>query len=109
MHWLQLLLAIVFETVATSALKASDGFTRFWPGLLCAVGYSCSFYLLSLALRVVPVGIAYAIWSGVGLVLISAVAALLFKQRLDTPALIGIGLIVAGVMVLNLFSSSSTH
>ncbi|WP_394788397.1 DMT family transporter [Rhodoferax sp.] len=109
MHWLQLLLAIVFETIATTALKASDGFTRLWPSLLCVLGYSCSFYLLALALRMIPVGVAYAIWSGVGVVLISAVAVVLFKQRLDTAALVGIGLIVSGVVVLNLFSSSTPH
>jgi small multidrug resistance pump len=109
MHWLQLLLAIAFETVATTALKASDGFTRLWPSLLCVAGYSCSFYLLALALRTIPVGVAYAIWSGVGVVLISAVGVVLFKQRLDSAALVGIGLIVCGVVVLNLFSSSTPH
>lgn len=105
MHWLQLLLAIGFETGATSALKASDGFTRPLPSVLCVVGYGCSFYLLALALRVIPVGMAYAIWSGTGVVLISLVAALLFGQRLDASALVGIALIVSGVVVLNLSSS----
>ncbi|PXW99440.1 small multidrug resistance pump [Sphaerotilus hippei] len=109
MHWLQLLLAILFETAATSALKASDGFTRPGPSLLSAAGYACSFYLLAQALRVVPVGVAYAIWSGAGVVLISVVAAVLFRQRLDLPAMLGIGLIVAGVVVINLSSSASGH
>jgi len=109
MHWLQLGLAILFETVATSALKASAGFTQLGASLLCVIGYGISFYLLSQALKVVPVGVAYAIWSGAGVVLISAVGVVLFKQRLDAAALIGIALIVAGVVVLNLFSSSSPH
>jgi len=109
MHWLQLSLAIAFETVATAALKASDGFTRWQPSLLCVLGYGCSFYLLSLALRTIAVGVAYAIWSGAGVVLISLAGVLLFKQRLDLPAMLGIGLIVAGVAVLNLSSASAQH
>jgi small multidrug resistance pump len=109
MHWLQLAFAILFETVATSALKASDGFTRWGASLVCLVGYGASFYLLSQVLKVVPVGIAYAIWAGVGMVLITAVSVVLFNQRLDAAAVAGIVLIMAGVVVLNVYSSTTTH
>lgn len=103
MKWLYLAVAILAEIVATSALKSSDGFTRLLPSVVTTLGYVVSFYFLSLTLREVPVGIAYAIWSGVGIVLISIVSALLFKQHLDAPAMIGMGLIIAGVVVMNVF------
>ena len=106
MKWLYLAVAILAEIVATSALKSSDGFTRLLPSVVTTLGYVVSFYFLSLTLREVPVGIAYAIWSGVGIVLISIVSALLFKQHLDAPAMIGMGLIIAGVVVMNVFSKS---
>ena len=109
MNWLYLGLAIFCEVIATSALKASEGFTRPWPTLLLACGYGAAFYFLSLTLRSIPVGVAYAVWSGVGVVLISLVAFLLYGQRLDLAALLGIGLIVAGVIVINVFSSSVSH
>ena len=96
MKWVYLLLAIVSEVVATSALKSSESFSRLWPSVLTVVGYGVAFYLLSLTLREMPVGIAYAIWSGVGIVLVSLAAVVLFGQKLDLPALIGMGLIVAG-------------
>lgn len=108
-HWLQLGLAILTETLATASLKASDGFTRTGASALCVLGYACSFYLLSLALRVVPVGVAYAIWSGTGVALISAIGYWWFGQRLDAAALVGIGLIVAGVVVMHLFSGAASH
>lgn len=108
-NYLFLGLAILAEIVATSALKASAGFTRVWPTLLTATGYLIAFYFLSLTLRTVPVGIAYAIWSGSGIVLISLAAFVLFGQRLDFPALFGMGLIVAGVIVINVFSKSAAH
>lgn len=101
--------AIVSEVIATSALKASDGFTRPWPSVVTAVGYGVSFYLLSLALRTIAVGVAYAIWSGLGIVLIAAIGWLVFGQRLDAPALIGMGLIIAGVAVMNVFSKAAAH
>lgn len=101
--------AIVLEVVATTALKASDSFTRLGPSLLTVAGYGVSFYLMSLTLRVVPTGIAYAIWSGVGIVLISVVSWFWYRQALDIPALLGIGLIIAGVVVINLFSGSVAH
>ncbi|KDR41827.1 multidrug transporter [Caballeronia glathei] len=104
-----LAIAIVAEVVATSALRASDGFTRLIPAIVVVVGYGISFYLLSLTLRSIPVGIVYAVWSGAGIVLITLVAALLFKQIPDLPAVLGMGLIVAGVVVLNVFSKVSAH
>jgi small multidrug resistance pump len=108
-NWIYLAIAIVSETIATSALKASAGFTRPWPTLLMAVGYGVAFYCLSLTLRSIPVGIAYAIWSGAGIVLITLASWLLFGQKLDAPALLGIVLIVAGVLVMNLFSKTAGH
>lgn len=107
--WLILTLAIAAEVVATSALKASEGFTRLWPSVMVVVGYALAIYLLSLVLKAIPVGVAYAIWSGLGVVLITLVAWLVYGQRIDLPGLIGMGLIVAGVVVLNLFSSASVH
>ena len=109
MNWLYLSVAIVLEVVATSALKASDGFTRPLPSLLVVAGYSAAFYTLSLTLRTLPVGIVYAVWSGVGVVLITLVGWLWFKQELDVPAFIGIALISSGVIVLNFFSKSVVH
>lgn len=102
-------LAIVAEVIATSALKASDSFTRLLPSLVTAVGYGIAFYCLSHSMKTVPVGVGYAIWSGVGIVLITAIAWVLFKQKLDAPALIGMGLILVGVLVINIFSKSSAH
>lgn len=107
MPYVYLTIAIVAEVVATSCLKWSDGFTRLGPSIVTVVGYGIAFYFLSLTLRTVPTGIAYAIWSGVGVVLIVAVAWIFQGQRLDAPALIGIGLIVAGVLVMNLFSGTT--
>ena len=101
--------AILLEVIGTTALKASDGFSRLWPSAITAVAYGVSFYLLSLVLKTLPVGIAYAVWSGVGIVLISTVGWLYYGQRLDMPAMIGLGLIVAGVLTVNLFSKSVGH
>lgn len=107
--WLLLGLAIVAEVVGTTALKASESFTRPVPSLVVVVGYGVAFYCLSLVLKSVPVGIAYAVWSGLGIVLITAVAWLLYGQRIDTAGLIGMGLIIAGVVVLNVFSKATVH
>lgn len=107
--YLYLAIAIVAEVVGTSALKASDGFTRTWPSLIVAAGYGTAFYFLSLVLRTVPVGVAYAIWSGVGIVLIAAIGWLFMRQTLDAGAVLGIGLIVAGVAVIQLFSKAAAH
>lgn len=109
MQWLFLALAIVSEVIATSALPASEGFSRLWPSTIVAIGYGSAFYFLSLTLNTIPVGVAYAIWSGAGVVLIALIAWILYGQTLDLPALIGILLIVAGVVVLNLFSSTVPH
>ena len=105
MSYLFLAIAIVAEVIGTSALKAAEGFTRLWPSLIVVVGYGIAFYFLSLALKVIPVGIAYAIWSGVGVALITLIGWWLFKQRLDVPALAGIALIVAGLVVIQLSTS----
>ncbi|MDR9835695.1 DMT family transporter [Herbaspirillum huttiense] len=107
--YLTLAVAIVAEVIATTALKSSQGFTRLLPGIIVVLGYGVSFYCLSLTLRTMPTSVAYAIWSGVGLVLITLAAWLIHQQRLDWPAAAGIALIVAGVMVINLFSASAAH
>ncbi|MEW6694708.1 MAG: SMR family transporter [Pseudomonadota bacterium] len=107
--WLLLALAIVAEVIGTSALKASDGFTRLMPSLIVVAGYAVSFYCLSLALRHIPVGITYAVWSGLGIVLITVAAFVLYGQRIDLAGWIGMGLIVAGVLVLNVFSRATAH
>lgn len=104
-----LAVAIVAEVIATSALRAANGFSNWLPSLVVAVGYAVAFYFLSLTLKAIPVGIAYAIWSGAGIVLISIMGWVIYRQALDLPALLGMGLIVAGVLVINLFSQSSAH
>jgi len=107
--YLYLGIAIFSEVIATTALKASDGFTQWWPSVVTVVGYGVAFYCLALTLRVIPTGVAYAIWSGVGIVLISLVGWVAFKQNLDLPAVIGMALIIAGVVVINVFSASVRH
>ncbi len=109
MPYLYLSCAILAEVIATTALKSSHGFTRLGPSLVTAVGYGVAFYCLSLTLRTVPTGVAYAIWSGVGIVLIAGLEWLLRGQKLDAPALAGMALIVAGVAVMNLFSKTLPH
>jgi len=108
-NWLFLFVAIFAEVIATSSLKASAGFSRLGPSLLAVAGYGVAFYCLSLTLRTIPVGVAYAIWSGVGIVLVTLIAWLIFGQKLDLPAVAGMALIIAGVAVLNLFSKSAVH
>lgn len=108
-HWLILGVAIVSEVIATSALKAADGFTRLLPSAIVIVGYGIAFYCLSLVLRTLPVGIVYAIWSGAGVALIALVGWLIYGQALDLPAIVGMTLIVAGVVVLNVFSKTVAH
>lgn len=107
--WLFLAIAICGEVVATSALKSSQGFTRLVPSLIVVTGYAIAFYFLSLVLRTIPVGIAYAVWSGLGIVLVTGIAWVLHGQKLDAWAFVGIGLIVSGVAVLNLLSRSGAH
>ena len=105
--WLLLAIAIVAEVVGTSALKASAGFSRLVPSVVVVLGYAVAFYCLSLVLRTIPVGVAYAIWSGLGIVLITVVAWVVYDQAIDLAAVLGMGLIIAGVVVLNVFSGSA--
>ncbi|MFC5428215.1 multidrug efflux SMR transporter [Paraburkholderia sp.] len=107
--WSWLVIAIIAEVIATSALRASDSFTRIVPSAIVIVGYALAFYGLSVTLKSIPVGIVYAVWSGVGIVLITLVAMALYRQIPDLPAVLGLGLIVAGVVVLNLFSKMEAH
>jgi len=107
--WNWLVIAIIAEVIATSALRASNGFTRLVPSVIVVAGYALAFYGLGLTLRSIPVGIVYAVWSGVGIVLITIVAMVLYRQVPDLPAVLGLGLIVAGVVVLNLFSKMEAH
>ena len=107
--WILLGIAIVTEVIATSSLKVSDGFTRLWPSVVVVIGYGISFYALALTMRSLPVGVIYAIWSGLGITLVTLVGWFVFKQHLSTHALIGIGLIIAGVIVMNLSPSGTTH
>lgn len=105
--WIALGVAILAEIAGTSALKASDGMTRLWPSAIVVVGYLVAFWCMSIAIRTIPMGVAYAVWSGVGIVLITAIGWALYGQKLDAPALAGLGLIVAGVAVVNLFSRTT--
>ena len=107
--YLFLLVAICGEVAGTLSLKASDGFTRLWPSVFTVLCYVLTFYMLSLAIRTIPVGVAYAIWSGLGIVMISVLSLALFRQHLDLPAMFGMALILAGVLVINLFSRSAAH
>ncbi|MGV4877843.1 DMT family transporter [Acetobacter indonesiensis] len=105
--YLYLMGAILCEVFATSCLKACDGFTRGLPAVLSVLGYCCAFYLLSQTMKTIPTGLVYAIWSGVGIVLISVIGFVFFRQSLDLPAILGIALIMLGVLVINLFSKST--
>jgi small multidrug resistance pump len=107
--YLYLSIAIIAEVIATSALKASEGFTKLVPSSIVVVGFGVAFYCLSLVLKTLPMGVAYAIWSGLGIVLISIAGLIIFDQKLDMAAIIGIILIVSGVIVMNVFSSSVSH
>ena len=107
--WIYLTLAIFSEVMATASLKSTEGFTKLWPSVLVLVGYSAAFYFLSLTLDAIPIGVAYAIWSGVGVAAITLVSIFFFDQKIDTAGFIGIGLIVAGVIILRLFSESAVE
>ena len=109
MPYIYLAIAIVAEVIATSALKASEEFTKLIPSLIVIFGYGVAFYLLTLVLRTIPIGITYAVWSGLGIVLVAFVGATLYKQIPDVAAAIGMGLIVAGVIVINIFSKTIGH
>ena len=108
-NWLILLVAILSETIATTALKASEGFTVLIPSVVVVVGYCLSFYFLSLTLRSIPVGVAYAVWSGVGVAFVPLFGFLVYNQKLDLPAMLGILLIMTGVVVMFSFSDSMSH
>jgi small multidrug resistance pump len=107
--YVYLLLAIVFEIIATTFLKKSEGFSKVWPSIITVIGYSAAFYFLSLTLKQIPVGVTYAIWSGVGIIFITIIGIVVFKQIPDLPAIAGIILIIIGVMIINLFSKMGTH
>ena len=109
MGYLYLAIAIIAEVAATSALKASEEFTKLIPSLIVVIGYGVAFYLLTLVLRTIPLGIAYALWAGVGIILVALLGAILYKQIPDLPAAIGIVLIVGGVVVINVFSKTVGH
>lgn len=109
MHQVHLVLAIVFEVIGTSLLKQADGFTKLWPTLGTVASYAATFYFLGLALKVIPMGIAYAVWSGLGIVLIAIIGLIMFGQKLDFWAILGLGLILAGVVVINVLSRSVPH
>lgn len=108
-HYLYLIFAIIAETIGTSALQASAQFTRLWPSVLVVLAYGLSFYLLAQTLRVMPVGVVYALWSGLGIVLIAGIGYAVFGQKLDLAAMIGIGMILCGILVIHLFSGTATH
>ena len=109
MDYLYLCVAIIAVVIATSALKTSEGFSKFVPSIVVVAGYGAAFYFLSLVLKSIPIGIAYAIWAGMGIVLIAIIGAIFFKQIPDFPAIIGMGLIVSGVAVINIFSKTVGH
>ena len=109
MAYSYLAIAIIAEVIATSALKASEEFTKVVPSLIVVIGYGATFYFLTLVLRTIPVGVAYAIWAGLGIVLVTIAGGILYKQIPDLPAVLGMGLIVAGVIVINVFSKTVGH
>lgn len=106
MHYVYLCIAIIGEVMGTSALKASAGFSKFLPSMIVVLSYSIAFYFLSLAIKHIPVGIAYAIWSGAGIVLISLIGLFFFKQKLDLASMIGMLMIISGILIMNIFSKT---
>jgi small multidrug resistance pump len=108
-HWLALAIAIIAEVVATSTLKMTGEFTKLVPSLVVVLGYAVAFYFMTLSLRVLPVGIMYAIWAGLGIVLVALIGWVVYKQVLDMPAIIGLTLIILGVVIINVFSTSVNH
>ena len=108
-NWIYLILAIISDVIATSSLKSTEGFTKLWPSIIVLLGYSAAFYFLSLTLDTIPIGVVYAIWSGVGIAAIAVVSVIFFDQKLDTASYIGMGLIIAGVVVLRLYSDASVE
>ncbi len=108
-HFIFLILAVIAETIGTTSLQASQQFTKLWPSLLVVMSYAISFYLLALTLKYMPVGVMYAMWSGLGIVLIAIIGWLVFGQKLDLPAILGMVLILGGILVINLFSKTAVH
>jgi small multidrug resistance pump len=108
-HWLALAIAIVAEVIATSTMKATNEFTRFWPSVVVVLGYGTGFYFMTISMRVLPIGIMYALWSGVGILVVSIMGWVIYRQALDIPAIIGMSFIIAGVVVINVFSKSIGH
>ncbi|MEL6235169.1 MAG: SMR family transporter [Pseudomonadota bacterium] len=108
-QYIYLLLAVLAETAGTAALQASAQFTRLWPSVAVVLGYGLAFYFMSLTLRYMPVGIVYAIWSGLGILFIAIIGYFVFAQKLDLPAILGIALILSGILVINLFSQTASH
>ena len=109
MHWLILIVAIIFEVIGTAALKSSEGVTRLIPSIIMVISYSAAIFLLSLVLKTIPMGIGYGLWSGLGIILITIVGWFFYQQQLDLAALIGIGFICVGVVIIQVFSKSVTH
>lgn len=108
-HYVYLIIAVAAETIGTTALQASQQFSRLWPSLLVLVAYGFSFYMMGLTLKFMPVGVVYAIWSGLGILLIAVIAFVVFGQRLDWPAVLGMALIMTGIIIIHLFSKTSGH
>lgn len=108
-HYIYLFFAVLAETIGTTALQASQQFSRFWPSVTVVVAYGIAFYLLGLALRFMPVGVAYAIWSGLGIVLIAGIGFVAFGQKLDLPAVLGLAMIISGILIIHLFSGTASH
>jgi small multidrug resistance pump len=108
-HWLALAIAIVAEVIATSTMKATNEFTRFWPSVVVILGYGTGFYFMTISMRVLPIGIMYALWSGVGILVVSIMGWVIYRQALDIPAIIGMSFIIAGVVVINVYSKSIGH
>jgi len=109
LHYIYRIVAVAAETIGTTALQASDQFTRLWPTLIVIVAYGFAFFFLGIALKYIPVGIAYALWSGLGIILIAVIGFAVFGQTLDPAALLGLALIIAGIVIIQLFSNSATH
>ena len=107
MHYFYLALAVLGEVIGTSFLKATEDFTKLWPSLIVVLGYGAAFYFLTLTLKVIPVGIAYATWSGIGIVLVTVISNFLYKQAPDWPAVIGMAMIIGGVVIIQLFSKTA--
>jgi|TARA_B110000908_G_C10137389_1_gene395120 small multidrug resistance pump len=108
-HFITLIVAVIFETIGTTALQASQQFTKLGPSIIVVIAYAAAFYLLALTLKTMPVGIMYAIWSGSGIVLIAVIGWVVFRQTLDWPAVLGMALILAGIVIIQVFSKSATH